>query len=456
MHRLIAALFITSLLAAPAAAQNEIPVTYQGMLNVGGAAADGLYDFRFTIYDAETAGSVVAGPLGFTGVEVDDGFFTVELDYPRDGTANQPRWLEIEARESGVGAFETLSPRQRITPVPEAGNTQAARLQPDGRVLIGTGTALGAGAAFDTLAASPNFLIRDDQIIQTFIAEATGTPVQLGALFNETPVGPVDVLAEVYAPGSPPTLIASGSVAAQSGPFNAIPFDTVNGFILCDEPYELVITYTRSSDGQPVTATTGGLNNDVYPFGEVVGRVGIDVVASIGVDRGTTNVTVFDDGLALLNGGIIVGPDDSGDTGAVLPKDSVNPGEMLGEPGIAKSVPADASDPFGTLRAVRVLAPVDGYVLAIGSASFDFDDSALGDLTLQSSTGLQFSNAASVFLAPGSNSDIPITVHGLFPIEANQQIDIYLRFNSTDLPSNVLLNAMFFPTDYSAPGPLAP
>jgi hypothetical protein len=178
--------------------------------------------------------------------------------------------------------------------------------------------------------------------------------------------------------------------------------------------------------------------------------------ASIGVDRGTTNVTVFDDGLALLNGGVIVGPDDSGDTGAVLPKGSVNPGETLGEPGIAKSVPADASDPFGTLRAVRVLAPVDGYVLAIGSASFDFDNSALGDLTLQSSTGLQFSNAASLFLTPGLNADIPITVHGLFPVEANQQIDIYLQSSSSSPVSNALLDAMFFPTDYSAPGTTAP
>ncbi|MEM7756232.1 MAG: hypothetical protein AAF297_11415 [Planctomycetota bacterium] len=460
MFKALVIAFVTFGFVAVGLGQNPIPITYQGVLSEGGARADGLYDFRFTVYDDQLAGVVIAGPLDFVSVPVADGLFQVELDYPRDGKAGEGRWLEVQTKPAGAASFDVVSPRQRITAAPEAGNTEAARLQPDGRVLIGTGSDLGIGTALDTVVLPSTFPIRDAEFVQTFIAEASGTPLRIGGLFNDLPVAAVHISVEIYSPGSPQAPIASGSVDNVTTKLSVINFDSVTGLLLCGEPYEIAVSYTRVADGLPAfSAVTGGLPNDVYPFGEVVGRNGIDMVASIAVERGATQVTVFDDGLALLNGGLIVGPDDSGDAGVVLPKGSVNPSETLGEPGVIQSVPADPADPAQTLRVARVLAPVDGYVMAIGSAQATLPGFNGGELSLTSSAGVQYSQVAQsglgTILGQGTQSvQIPVTVHGVFPISANEQVDIYLRGGTVF--SNPLLNAMFFPTSYAAPSPVTP
>lgn len=56
--------------------------TYQGRLIDSEAAADGLYDFSFTLYPAQGEGDPLGeSPVELTGVEVIDGYFTVELDF---------------------------------------------------------------------------------------------------------------------------------------------------------------------------------------------------------------------------------------------------------------------------------------------------------------------------------------------------------------------------------------
>jgi len=46
---------------------------YQGRLDVNGTAANGLYDFQFTIFKIETNGIIIAGPLTNTAVAVSNG-----------------------------------------------------------------------------------------------------------------------------------------------------------------------------------------------------------------------------------------------------------------------------------------------------------------------------------------------------------------------------------------------
>jgi hypothetical protein len=50
--------------------------TYNGRLNNSGVSANGAYDLRFTIYDANAAGNVIAGPLTVSPVDVMNGLFT--------------------------------------------------------------------------------------------------------------------------------------------------------------------------------------------------------------------------------------------------------------------------------------------------------------------------------------------------------------------------------------------
>jgi len=94
--------------------------SYQGQLNAGGATANGFYDLRFTIYDAVTNGNVVGNTLTNAATAVSKGQFTVMLDFGGVVFTGPMRWLELDVRTNGGGAFTTLSPRQQIMPLPYA------------------------------------------------------------------------------------------------------------------------------------------------------------------------------------------------------------------------------------------------------------------------------------------------------------------------------------------------
>src|SRR5258705_7337990 len=55
--------------------------TYQGRLNDSGSPAMGIYDLRFTIYDALSGGGVVSGPLTNAPTGVSNGLFMVAPDF---------------------------------------------------------------------------------------------------------------------------------------------------------------------------------------------------------------------------------------------------------------------------------------------------------------------------------------------------------------------------------------
>jgi len=92
--------------------------SYQGQLNAGGATANGIYDLRFTIYDAVTNGNSVSGALTNSTTAVSNGQFTVMLDFGGGVFTGPGRWLQLEVRTNGSGAFTTLTPRQQIMPMP--------------------------------------------------------------------------------------------------------------------------------------------------------------------------------------------------------------------------------------------------------------------------------------------------------------------------------------------------
>ena len=58
--------------------------------------------------------------MGTNALDVSNGLFTVTLDFGSGIFTGADRWLEINVRTNGGGAFTTLSPRQRITTVPYA------------------------------------------------------------------------------------------------------------------------------------------------------------------------------------------------------------------------------------------------------------------------------------------------------------------------------------------------
>jgi len=102
--------------------------TYQGSLTDGGVAPNVPYDFRFSLYDAATGGSLVAGPILRDEVAVQAGVFTVELDF--GGTfLGDARWLLVEVRlGSSTGAYTPLT-RQKLNPSPYAIGLSLPRYQ---------------------------------------------------------------------------------------------------------------------------------------------------------------------------------------------------------------------------------------------------------------------------------------------------------------------------------------
>lgn len=93
---------------------------YQGHLGVGTNAANGLYDLKFTLYDALSGGAQLGPLVTPNAVAVSNGFFAVALDFGVGVFDGNARWLEVAVRTNGDSTFVVLSPRQALTPVPYA------------------------------------------------------------------------------------------------------------------------------------------------------------------------------------------------------------------------------------------------------------------------------------------------------------------------------------------------
>jgi hypothetical protein len=108
----------------PAAAQGPEPqaalgtaFTYQGRLTDADGPVNGTCDFTFRLYD-EGAGGALLGTDTKAGVQVNDGYFSVELDFGADAFTGDARYLQITVN-CGSGDT-TLSPRQALTAAPYA------------------------------------------------------------------------------------------------------------------------------------------------------------------------------------------------------------------------------------------------------------------------------------------------------------------------------------------------
>ncbi|MFN2189746.1 MAG: hypothetical protein ACK2T3_13360, partial [Candidatus Promineifilaceae bacterium] len=94
--------------------------TYQGYLTDEGSPADGEYDLTFSLFDDAETGSQVGSSIMLEDLLVEDGLFSVELDFG-DAFTDEDLWLQVEVRlGASTGAYTPLDPRQHITPAPYA------------------------------------------------------------------------------------------------------------------------------------------------------------------------------------------------------------------------------------------------------------------------------------------------------------------------------------------------
>jgi hypothetical protein len=94
--------------------------TYQGRLNSDGGPAGGTYDLAFTLYNTNTTGVAVAGPVTNSATVVSNGLFTTAVDFRPGVFTGASNWLEIAVSTNGANSFTKLAPRQQLTPTPYA------------------------------------------------------------------------------------------------------------------------------------------------------------------------------------------------------------------------------------------------------------------------------------------------------------------------------------------------
>src|SRR5438105_3387485 len=94
--------------------------TYQGQLNDGAVAANGNFDFSFSLCTAASGNNLMATLINLN-VRVTNGLFTTPVDFGANMFTGYALWMEIGVRSNGtVTGFALLQPRQPITATPYA------------------------------------------------------------------------------------------------------------------------------------------------------------------------------------------------------------------------------------------------------------------------------------------------------------------------------------------------
>lgn len=445
----LCALGAMCLFAPVAAAQTA--VTYQGRFDEAGSPYSGLLDVSFTVFDDPVAGNQI-GPVTFrSGVEVIDGVFTTDFVYDRDGTAESPRFLEVQVRPENEPDFLTLSPRSPIRPAPEAGQTRAARLQPNGDTELGPEGLIVSVDAYNTFDTGQGTRSSELVHIQRFVSNATG-PVQevLGA-FNTLPGAAINIETDIFdvATGE---LVASGVIRNTTSTESSLPITLASAMLLRDSEYELVIRAFDNSTRQPVVMSIDVDDTNADPEGSYNGSATEDLFGRIVVAENDGSVLVTAGGTVIAPNKLVVGPEGGQDGAVILPEGSVNPEEMFAEPGVEFSGPDPDLLDDELARAV-LLAPADGYVHAIATA----DTQTNSDITtintavrldlVEDMLGILDSSTISL------QSNGRATLQAVIPVEQGQTAAVSL-FKITEMlggnADNGRLTLVFYPTRYPA------
>ena len=157
------------------------PITYQGSLNDKGGPANGAYDLRFRLVDS--LGSQLTNPINLDNVMVEDGLFSVQLDFG-DGSfeISDSMHLSVLVRDGdSTGTYTELLPWTTITPVPVATHALNSEFNRDGQTLL-------LGSSSETLLLNPEHSDGDPMNGAThFQVNTEGTG--LGGMYINAPSG---------------------------------------------------------------------------------------------------------------------------------------------------------------------------------------------------------------------------------------------------------------------------
>lgn len=114
-------LLLLGMFSSTQAAPLGTAFTYQGRLTDGSSPANGIFDFRFLLYDSLVGGNQVGPIIDKEDETVSNGLFMVQLDFGNGIFTGNARYLEIHVRPgTSTGSYTNLAPRQALSPVPYA------------------------------------------------------------------------------------------------------------------------------------------------------------------------------------------------------------------------------------------------------------------------------------------------------------------------------------------------
>jgi len=156
--------------------------TYQGRLQDGAQPAMGLYDFEFRLHSQlGSPGGSVTAPVVLDDVPVENGVFSVVLDFGAAEFIGDARWLSIAVRDGdSVGAYETLSPRQKLTAAPYALYALSGNPGPQGPAGPAGATGVVSIHPFAGSGANPTVPAGGGSAPWTFIGPTVSVPVAAG------------------------------------------------------------------------------------------------------------------------------------------------------------------------------------------------------------------------------------------------------------------------------------
>src|SRR6266850_6732613 len=117
-HLVLALLFLLPVLTGRAAPYGT-EFTYQGRLDGTNGTANGRYDFTFGLHLAASGGTAIVTVTN-SNVGVSNGLFTTAVDFGGGIYNGNAYWIQLGVRTNGSGTFTALSPRQPVTPTPNA------------------------------------------------------------------------------------------------------------------------------------------------------------------------------------------------------------------------------------------------------------------------------------------------------------------------------------------------
>ncbi|MBI5385941.1 MAG: hypothetical protein HZA90_14780 [Verrucomicrobia bacterium] len=247
----MAVLLVGSVSAAPLGTA----FTYQGRLSDGGQPAQGVFDFRFSVFDAPSDGAPV-GPILSSTVMVSNGLFSTTLDFGPGLFGGDARWLQLAVASNGSGFWNLLTPRQPLTPAPYALYAPTAGTAGSANTALSVAllSVTGAGIANGTLTEDK---LASGQVVKSLNGLKDAVTLSAGSNILITPQGQTLQIAATVAAG-PPGSVGPAGPAGPAGPSTTIS----NSFYIGSDSdgNEANSTLTLGTDNQAILTLRQGGN----------------------------------------------------------------------------------------------------------------------------------------------------------------------------------------------------